>query len=414
MKQYTKKTVLALNEEIKRMKSFLIKLIGMTNIVLMLLILSVLSGCKQKGVTNSHTTSTVTLIPAMPPAELPPTPILTIPTMPSAEEAQPVPVTPPTVIPKPITKKELVQEKALSTALVKKAEEKKRVTYDSGNPNELDFDVENRTGKTVYITCFDYQRKRNFGNWRWDKSPVYKLEPGQTVTVDIDTIPDEQDRERVYGYLGVFNDQTSADDATYELTEDHLLLDLDRLVNLKGKKVTLEIEKYGSKGEFFEYDFVNKDGEEPSEEELDFIVENRTGKPILVTCFVYEKKAKGSWSQAVDEKDDMAVWRYDKTPLIKIMPNELGMVDVDTIMSGRDREYVRGYLAVFDIDEEKFARESTYELLPTRYKLPLGELPRLKNRKIVIGIEKYGAAEDFIDFVIKPARKIDFTKIKPH
>ncbi len=408
------------------MKRFLMKFIVRTNILLVLLVLSILTGCKQRGPQQPAATSTEQLMPAMPPAEQQQAPVVTVPSMPSPEQFQPIPEaltqepseplveSIPSMPLKPKAQTAIVSQTAISTSasLLKKAEKKKRSTYDSDNPNELDFDVENRTGKTVFVTCFDYQRKRNFGHWRWDKSPVYKLEPGQTVTVDIDTIPNDQDRNNVFGYLGVFNTQQEADDATYELTDDNLLLDLDRLIDLKGKKVTLEIEKYGSKGEFFEYDFVNKDGEEPMEEELDFVVENKTGKPLLVTCFVYEKKAKGSWSQAVDEKDDMSVWRFDKTPLIKIMPNEIGMIDVDTIAANRDRDYIRGYLAVFDLDEEKRARESTFELLPSRYKLPLGELPRLKNKKIVIEVEKYGTAEDFIDYVIKPVRKIDFTKIK--
>lgn len=285
-------------------------------------------------------------------------------------------------------------------------------SYDSSNPLELDFDVKNETGKTVYVTCFVYQRKRDFGRWRWDKSPVYKLDDGQTVAIDIDTIPDEQDRSYVFGYLGVFNDQKSAEDATYELTDDRSLLDLDLLIQLKGKVVTLAIEKYGVKGEYFEYDFVQKDGTQKAVPELDFPVENKTGKPMLITCFVYEKKAKGSWIAATEEKDDMATWRFDKTPVIKVMPDEIGIINVDTILGDRDRAYVRGYLAVFEEDEELLAQQSTFELLESKYKLNVGELPRLRNKKIVIDIEKYGIMEDFVDFVIKPANKIDFTKLK--
>lgn len=286
-------------------------------------------------------------------------------------------------------------------------------TYDSNNPKELDFDVKNETGKTVYVTCFAYQRKFDFGHWRWDKSPVYKLEDNQTVTIDVDTIPNEQDRNHVFGYLGVFNDQESADDATYELTDDRYLLDLDLLMQLKGKTVTLTIEKYGSRGVFFEYDFVNKDAAAKKNiPELDFPVENKTGKPVIITCFAYEKKAKGRWIAATDDKDDMAVWRFDKTPLIKLMPDEIGIIDIDTIVGNRDRAYVRGFLAVFDEDEEALAENSTFELLDTKYKLNLGELPRLKNKKIVIEVEKYGIMQDFVDFIVKPVSKIDFKKLK--
>lgn len=286
-------------------------------------------------------------------------------------------------------------------------------TYDSENRNELDFDVKNETGKTVYVTCFAYQRKRDFGNWRWDKSPVYKLEDNQTVTIDVDTIPDEQDRNHVFGYLAVFTNQKAAEDAIYELTDDRYLLELDLLIQLKGKTVTLTIEKYGAKGEYFEYDFVNKNHKNDKEiPELDFPIENKTGKPILVTCFAYEKKAKGRWIASLEEKDDMSVWRFDKTPILKLMPDQIGVIDVDTILGNRDRTYMRGYLAVFDEDEELLAQQSTYELLETSRKLNLGELPRLKNKKVVVEIEKYGMMQDFIDFIIKPAKEIDFVNLK--
>ena len=285
-------------------------------------------------------------------------------------------------------------------------------SYDANNPDELDFEVHNRTGKTVYVTSFVYQRKRDFGNWRWDNSPVYTIDSGKILTIDIDTIPDEQDRNNVFGYLGVFNTEQEAHDATYELTKDQNLLDLDLVYKLKGKRVTLEIEKYGYK-EFFDYDFVKKDTEKKSHPELDFAVENKTGKPIIVTCFVYEKKAKGRWVPTLEEKDDMTVWRFDKTPLLRLMPDETGIIDVDTITSQYDRSYLRGYLAVFDMDEEDLAQRATYELLETKHKLHIGEpLAKLTHKTIVINVEKYGVAEDFIDFTIKPRHPIDFTKIK--
>ncbi len=287
----------------------------------------------------------------------------------------------------------------------------KTPTYDADNPKELDFEVANKTGKTVYITCFAYQRKRDFGNWRWDKSPVYKLEQGQVVAIDVDTIPDEQDRKYLFGYLGVFNDEQTALDATYELTDDRSLLDLDQLNKLKGKRVTLEIESYGFRGQFFEYDFVDKSGEKKMPKKLDFPVENKTGTPIYVVGFVYEKKAKGKWIDTLPEKDDMSVWRFDKTPIVKLLPGETGMIELDPIASQRDINYLRGYLAVFDADEEEEAKQATYELLESSKKFHLGEIARLANRKIVIEIEKYGMMQDFVDFVIKPVRRIDFTKI---
>lgn len=275
----------------------------------------------------------------------------------------------------------------------------------------LDFEVENKTGRAIFVTCFSYLRQRDFGRWRWDKSPVYKVDDDASVVVNISDVSNPQDREHVYGYLGVFRTQKAAEDATYELTSDKKLLDLDLLYKLKDKKVTIEVEKYGIKGEFYEYDFVRKDDIQSDVPLLDFPVKNDTGKPIFVICFVYQKKAKGRWMETMEEKDDMSVWRFDKTPIIKLMPQETGMIEVDKILGSRDRTYVRGYLAIFDEDEEKLAQDATYELLESRHKLHLGDLDRLKNSTVVINVEMYGIKENFVDFTIKPTRVIDFKKV---
>jgi hypothetical protein len=292
----------------------------------------------------------------------------------------------------------------------------RKTTLLASNIKSLDFDVQNKTGKTIYASCFAYIKKRDFGRWRWDKSPVYKLDHLQTQKVHIDYIDDDYSRKHVFGYLGVFTNEKDADDAIYELLPDRNKLDLDQLMYLHDKKVTLEIERYGFKGEYFEFDFAEKNAHDQERKinrtpELDFFVENKTGKPILATCFVYQKKAKGTWFAAIDEKDDMEVWRYDKTPVISIPPNEVSIIDVDTITESRDRSYVRGFLAIFDEDESKLAQESTFELLGSHRKLNLGLLSMLKNKKVVVDVERYGIAEDFIDFVIKPIQRVDFTKI---
>jgi hypothetical protein len=337
-------------------------------------------------------------------------------TLPAALPSEPEKKQEPQIASAPDVIKQQAEKKSLAQA--KKAKRKKAVniskktkTHDSDNPNELDFDVENRTGKTLYVTCFDYQRRRDFGRWRWAKSPVYKVGDDQIVSIDIQTIFDEQDRENVFGYLGVFSDKKMAEDATYELTPDKYLLDLDQLIKLKNKKVILEVREYGFKGELFEYDFVDKEDVEKEVPELDFAIENNTGKPILVTCFAYEKKAKSSWVAALEEKDDMTVWHFAKTPVIKLVPNQITIIDVDSILTDYDRKYVRGYLAIFDVDEEAMARKTTFEFLPSSRKMHLGELLRLKNKKIVIEVEKYGMMPDYPDFIIKPISQIDFTKI---
>ncbi|MFA5306725.1 MAG: hypothetical protein WC365_04715 [Candidatus Babeliales bacterium] len=275
---------------------------------------------------------------------------------------------------------------------------------------ELDYTVENKTGKTIYCTCFSYVHKGDFRRWRWDKSPVVEIQNGATAIIDVDTLDNEQDRTAVYGYLGVFDNQQSADDAVIELVDERKLIDIDRLSELKGKKVTVEIEKYGHK-EFFEYDFVPDTASTEKSSEIDFMVENRTGKPIIVCCFVYEKRGKGRWIPELEAKDDATVWRFDKTPLITLKPGEKKMLDIDTIISGRDRSYVRGYLAVFDGSEREEAEKATYEQLETRRKLNLGLLSTLKNKKVIVNVEKYGIMPNFIDYTTKPLSKIDFKKI---
>jgi len=341
--------------------------------------LCIVSGCKQTKTTVSTCTN-------IPPATLPDAPEILMP-LSSQEDKTPAPLEP----------------KKDSNSVISLTD-----------PNEIDFEVVNLSGKTVFLTCFSYERRHYFGNWHWAKSPTYQVHPNQTEIINIDTIPDDNDRKNVYGYLGVFNTKKDADDATIELVPDQNKLDLDLLINLKGKKVTLEVQRYGIKGEFFEYDFVDrkKGTEKKQTSNLEFAVENKTGEPILVTCFVYEKKAKGSWIGATEEKDDMTAWRYDKTAVIKIPADGTGMISTADIPTQRDRSYLRGYLAIFNESEEEMANKATYELLDTKRKLNVGQLQTLTNKKIVIDIEQYGILEDFFDFVIKPKSKIDFTNVK--
>jgi len=285
----------------------------------------------------------------------------------------------------------------------------------------IDFEVENKTGNTVYVACFSYMKKHTFERWRWNKSPVYKIDDDQKTTIKLPPIDDEQDRENTFGYLAVYKEAQGADDATYELLPDSNKLALDLLVHLKGKKVVLEVEKYGFKDDFFEYDFVRKDQKSATTPpSLDFAVENQTGKTVIVTCFVFQKKAKGTWlaektkadwKLGEETRDDMSLWRFDKTSIITLKHGESGAINVDTIIEGRDRVDVRGYLAIFDEDEQKKAEDSIYELLPAQNKLQLDKLANLKNKKVVLEIEEYGIADDILDYKVKPISHIDFTKI---
>ncbi len=279
-------------------------------------------------------------------------------------------------------------------------------------PKPLNFEVENITGKTVYVTCFSYIRKRVNARWQWSKSPIYKLNDNEKTTIDIIQTVYEDDHKNVFGYLGVFDTQKEADDAIYELLQDEDKLDLDLLHKLEGKKVTLNIEHYGFKKPIYEYDFIDKNKKKSSTPaELDFYVLNNTNKTIFLCSFVYLKKAKGSWIAATESKDDMAVWRFDKTKVLKLKPNDYGYIDVDTIKSKRDRSYVAAYLAIFDEDEEKLAQEATFELIDQKRTLHIGNLKDFNNGLVILEIQKYGIMEDIIDFVSKPARKINMTKI---
>ncbi len=278
---------------------------------------------------------------------------------------------------------------------------------------ELDFDVENQTGKTLYITSFAYLRRVPLSHWHWSKSPIYTLQPGKTVTVAIGNVPDSQDRDDVFGYLAVMDSKQAAEEATLELLADKHKLDLDQLIKLQGKKVTIQVEQYGFKGNFYEYDFVDKNGSEVNKvPDLTFAVENKTGKPVLVSCFVYDKRAKGSWVAADEKKDDMTTWHFEKTPVIRLEPGQTGMVDIGPLMTKRDSANIYGFLGVFDEHQVNLAKDVTYELLLPEQKLAIGHLGDLKNKKIVLEIEKYGTMQSFIDYVVKPARRIDFTDIK--
>ena len=277
-----------------------------------------------------------------------------------------------------------------------KLTKKERVKQKKERDAELDFQVQNTTGKTIYATCFSYIKKRPFTRWRWDKTDIYKIEPNQIVTIDVDTIPDKQDRENVYGYLAVFNNKKDAKDSVYELLDDKFKLDLDLLYKLKNQKVTIGVETYGFKGEISDYDFVPLQDREKKYPELDFVVENQTGKPVYVTCFVYQVK------------EDQPVWRYDKTPVRKIEPDDMAIMDVDTISKPYDRVYMRGYLGVFK--DKKQANDASFELLDPKNKLSLDRLAALKNKKIVLEVEHYGIKGDAIDFSVHPITRIDFKK----
>mgnify|MGYP000574612956 CR=1 FL=1 len=107
----------------------------------------------------------------------------------------------------------------------------------------------------------------------------------------------------------------------------------------------------------------------------------------------------------------MSVWHYEKSPVIKIDADQTGIIDVGTIVTMRDRSYVRGYLAIFPEEQELMAHNATYELLSSTNKLNLGELARLAHKKIVLEVQNYGILQDYFDYVIKPVKNINFQAI---
>lgn len=264
----------------------------------------------------------------------------------------------------------------------------------------LNFDVENTSKKDAYITCFAYLKKDLALRWRWDKSPVQKVMPGQKATVEVDFVPDSEDREEVYGVLAVFDTQQEAEDATYELLPDEAKLDLDLLYLLKDKTVSLEVEKYGFKKEQFDYSFKKKsDGDDTSLQPLDFAVENDSGVPLYVVCFVYHSKEK---------RDQFNPWHYDKDEAVRLEVGETKIIPVPKVYNNYNRIYMQGVLTIFQEDEGQLAQDSTYELTDNDRKLKLGRLIDLGEKKVVIGIEKYGIVGDYIDYVVKPVRRIQF------
>ena len=298
------------------------------------------------------------------------------------------------------TRKEISAKKEEATK-IKQIESEKEKTISlakSNNPAELDFYVQNTTGKTIYAVCFSYIQKQPFHRWRWDKSKTYKINNSQTVLIDVDYIKDEADRKNVYGYLAIFDTKEKAQDAIYELLEEKDKIALDQLYQLKNQKVLIGVEKYGFKGEQLAYDIVPLEGSEVRFPELDFVVENKTGKTVLVICFVYQRK------------DDAHIWRFDKTPIIKLKPNDYGLINVDSIREKYVRVYLQGYLAIFNEDQLQEAKDSTFELLPPENKIPLGRIAALKNKKVILEVEQYGILGTKIDYTVHPLRKIDFEK----
>lgn len=59
-------------------------------------------------------------------------------------------------------------------------------------------------------------------------------------------------------------------------------------------------------------------------------------------------------------------------------------------------------MRIFKEDEKKMAEDTNFEFLKLSQKMRLGLLVALKDKKVVLSIEKYRINGNFIDFVTKP------------
>lgn len=290
--------------------------------------------------------------------------------------------------------------------------------------NELDFSVRNDSLRRFYVTCFFWAKKADAVVWRWYKSPVYELPPKKSVVIDIDTFFDKNERDNIYGWLGVFESALDADVATFASAPDQSKISLGRLAMLKRRigrsireqEVVLFTDLYGFKGERIEYRLEPrrplKHKFEPS---LDFWVENKTGDPIMVNCFVYEhQKALG-------------VWDHDSTDIVAVAPNERKRIEVDKVGSKYDWSHEHGHLGIYvhdaqleelgqgiaeltpkeplitppdtaetatHLDTSNQTPESmekiTFELLSPSHELILGNLSKIRGKTLVIYKRPYG------------------------
>lgn len=262
----------------------------------------------------------------------------------------------------------------------------------------LSVTIRNITKRTLFATCFAYMKKEAAPRWRWNKSAVYELTPNKDVTIVLDSFKSKTAIPNAYGVLGIFTSHEAADNAIYELLPDENKVDIDLINKLNDKTIVLGIEKYGVVGDIYDYSFIPNNQTMHEAPELDFSVENRTGKTLYMTAFIYQKK------------DDMPTWRYDKSPVIRVEADQTGIIDVDTLTNAYDRKYTRGYLAVFDESEKKDAFDCTYQLLKDHQIVNVGLLSALQNRKVILKSQKYGIIGNVIDFVVKEPRKAIYSK----
>lgn len=115
----------------------------------------------------------------------------------------------------------------------------------------LDFSVLNTCKHPIFISAFFYGKEQDcdvFWPWRFTKSPVYQLKPGESTVVHVETIKNPYDWDQAKGYLGIFkeNEQKKAELATYELLTAREKIALGPLAQLREKQVVISGRQYGT------------------------------------------------------------------------------------------------------------------------------------------------------------------------
>ena len=114
----------------------------------------------------------------------------------------------------------------------------------------LDYVVVNESAEPIIVTSFLYGRDQDldaFSIWRFSKSDVYEIQPGQHVHIKVEKYTNTYDRKNVKGYLGIFKpgEVKKAENAVYELLTPTQKFSLGRLSALDKKQVVVSETMYG-------------------------------------------------------------------------------------------------------------------------------------------------------------------------
>ena len=117
---------------------------------------------------------------------------------------------------------------------------------------ELDFIVENQSGKNLYINTFVYQHHGAHPQWDFEKLPTRFVKNGQQTTFDVDTVTKKYDWSNVRGYVGIFNkdERNKAKESTYESLNPNQKINIGRLEKIINKKIVIIPKTYGVLGGF--------------------------------------------------------------------------------------------------------------------------------------------------------------------